>query len=98
MLLDVAGLRAADEAEPVLERAARRSGVIAAVDALAILILFVLRRADGPFLALGTAEETLFTAGVVAVAAHAGFRLGQREKYRAVARSLRELAERSPSH
>ena len=92
---DVAGVRPDPQRpnEPLgaLHKARRRALIVAIVDWAAILALFLLR--DGPteFLAAGASEQGLFTLGVLAVATHAGFRLGQMEKYAAVARALEEL-------
>ena len=94
---DVAGLRS-DSARPdepiaVLRRARRRALVVALLDWAAIVALFLLRDGRSPFLAAGASEQGLFTLGILAVASHAGFRLGQMEKYAAVARALEELPE-----
>lgn len=41
-------------------------------------------------------EATVFTVGVLLIAGYGGYRLGQWEKYRAVARVLDEIDERTP--
>ncbi len=81
--------------ERALAKAVRRSVIVVALDWIAIAILFVVRDLDFRFLDLGPTEDAIFTLGVLAVAAHSGFRLGQLEKLRAVARACRELAERT---
>ncbi len=104
---DVAGLRPRADAEAgeesdraatdgrALDKAMRRSVLVVALDWIAIAVLFVLRDLDLRFLDLGPTEDAVFTLGVLAVAAHSGFRLGQLEKLRAVARACRELAGRA---
>jgi hypothetical protein len=71
--------------------------VIVALDWLALLILLFFRSGGDPWLSFGPQEETVFTIGVLAVAIHSGFRLGQLEKLRATARILADLDERSPN-
>ena len=100
MLFDgVAGLRleprAGDTPEVGLARARRRAIAVAAIDWVAILALFLLRDSGADFLAPGSTERGLFTLGILAVATHSGFRLGQLEKYAAVARTLDQLPEAS---
>jgi hypothetical protein len=82
------------EIEP-LKRAGRRSRLVVAVDGLALAVLFLLRDSSRPFLPWGPTVETVFTLGALAVAAHAGFRWAQLERYRAVFRACSELRERS---
>ncbi len=105
LIEDVAGLRpraaekgddaAAGAAERALDKAIRRGVLVVALDWIAIAILFLVRDLDFRFLDLGPTEDAVFTLGVLAVAAHSGFRLGQLEKLRAVARACRDLAERT---
>ena len=73
-----------------LEKARQRAALVVALDWIALGILFFFR-SRGPWLALGPFEESIFTIGVLAVAIHSGFRLGQLEKLRSVARLLEEL-------
>ena len=61
------------------------------LDWVAIAVLVLLRDPLTPFLSFGPDEQTVFTVAVLAVAVHSGFRLGQLEKYRAVARACRRL-------
>ncbi len=77
-----------------LKRAKRRAALAVTVDWVAIALLFLFRPDGEPFLTLGADPRTVFTAGILAVAVHSGFRLGQLEKYRAVERACRELSER----
>ena len=93
LLEDVAELRpAADEtASGALAKARGRAALVAAFDLLAIAVLFALRPEGLPFLILERSEQGLFTLGVVAVAIHAGYRLGQRQKLGAVERALQAL-------
>ena len=104
ILFDLAGLRieAADdetEAERLagegenLERAIRRAGLVAALDAGAIVVLFALRDRHSSFLPVGASEETVLTLGVLAIAVHMGFRLAQWMLYRSVRRALEELPD-----
>lgn len=103
---DIAGLQipANDPAEgslPVepsereaLDKAKKRARLVVAVDCLALLVLFVFRDSTRPFLPAGRSIETVFTLGVLAVAAHVGFRSAQLQSLRAVERLCRELRER----
>ena len=92
---DVARLRrpadTTEERRRELARAGRRALAIAALDWLAIALLFVWRDPLARFLHLGAGEEAIFTLAVLAVATHSGFRLGQRERYDAVDSALRAL-------
>jgi hypothetical protein len=111
LLADVAGLRhlrggdaeeegvegrAGDAVEEAAHRARHRAWFVIALDWAAILVLVLLQRHETPFLVLDRSEQAVFTLAVLAVAVHSGFRLGQAEKYGAVARASRELAERDP--
>ncbi len=80
-----------------LQRAQKRAMLVAAMDWIAILTLFFLRPDDTSFFAFGANPRTVFSFGILAVAVHSGFRLGQAEKYRAVERACRELSERQGS-
>lgn len=106
---DVAGLRVVDATgeagearwaeqaareRRALEKARRRAALVATLDAAALLVLFVLRERSTTFLPVGPTEETVFTVGVIAIAAHLGFRLAQMFLYRNVARIYEELTER----
>jgi hypothetical protein len=107
LVRDIAALRgasdpeeAADEAKlqlSLLAKAKRKALWVIALDWIAILVLFLFRRTEEPFLVFGADTRTVFTLGILAVAAHSGFRLGQLEKYAAVERAIRELEEREPS-
>lgn len=91
-------LSEAEEAPPpelrILTRARRRALLVAFIDWIAIGILLAFHSGSGPFLPLGASTDTVFTLGVLAVATHAGFRLGQARTYRATARVCRDLWER----
>lgn len=97
LLEDVSGLRPEPERPPaeLLRRARRRARLVALVDLAALATLFVLRDRAGLFLS-SEGVETVFTLGVLAVAAHAGFRLAQAGSLDAVARVCAELEEREP--
>lgn len=84
------------EAE-TLANAKRRARLVIAIDCLAILILFLFRDSTRPFLPANQTIETVFTFGVLAVAAHAGFRWAQLERLRVVQRLCGELRERQDS-
>lgn len=81
----------------LLAGAIRRARLVVAVDCLAILVLFVFRDSTRPFLPINQTIETVFTAGVLAVAVHAGFRWAQLEGLRSVRRLCAELREREES-
>jgi hypothetical protein len=78
-----------------LLKARRRALAVVMLDWAAILVLLLVRNWDRIFLVFGPSEEAVFTLGVLAVAVHSGFRLGQWEKYRRVTLLVEELAERS---
>lgn len=80
-----------DEPIAVVRKARRRLAMMAALDWIAILVLFAFRQIEGPFLLLGAHEQGVFTLGVLAVATHAGYSLGQWEKLGSVIRVLEEL-------
>lgn len=84
--------RARLEAEAdALRQAERRALLVVVVDWLALAVLFVFRDTAAQFLPFDATVDTVFTFGVLAVAVHSGFRLGQVEKYRAVIRAHRDL-------
>ena len=78
-----------------LERARRRGRLVVALDWTAILVLVILRSAAAPVLVLGPSEETVFALAILAVATHAGFRMGQLEKFAAVGRAVDEIESRA---
>lgn len=101
---DVAGLRVArsdgeDGAlvlareRDALRRARLRAAWVAALDAAALIALLVLHETER-FLLLGRRPETVFTLGVLVVAAHLGFRLAQYLHYRHVGRVWEDLLQR----
>lgn len=98
---DVAGLPH-DAAETLagrkeaMARARRRGLIVVTLDWLAILVLVAFGQRAVPMLSLGPGEQTVFTLAILAVATHAGFRLGQLEKLRAVTRAGERLARREP--
>jgi hypothetical protein len=65
------------------------------LDWLALLVLFALRTPGQAWLPFGPTEESIFTLGILILAVHSGFRLGQLEKLRAVRRTLNDLEERA---
>lgn len=76
-----------------LDGARRRAFLVAALDGVALAVLFLLRQ-DDRFLVLSRGEETLFTLGVLVVAVHLGFRLAHAMTAGTVRRLYDELAER----
>lgn len=80
----------------LLEGARKRARLVVAVDWIALLVLFLFRDRGDVFLPSGPTVEVVFTLGVLAVAVHSGFRLGQLEKMSAVKRVCEELLERDP--
>jgi len=97
LIRDVSGLPEEPDREPleVLRRARRRARLVALLDLGALATLFALRDRAGVFLA-GEGTEAVFSLGVLAVAAHAGFRLAQAGSLGAVARVCEELESREP--
>ena len=98
---DVAGLPHDEVETPegrreAMGRALRRGRIVVALDWLAILVLVLFGQRAAPALSLGASEETVFTLAILAVATHAGFRLGQLEKLSAVARAGERLARHEP--
>lgn len=96
---DIAGMPRAPEGlergRELLERARKRSVAVVALDWVAIVILVFVRARGGGIMTLGPTEDSIFALGLLAIAIHSGFRLGQLEKLRAVDRALRELDARS---
>jgi hypothetical protein len=90
--VDPAELELHDQRE-ALEKAEKKALVAAVLDWIALAALFVLRDGSGAFLPAGPTIDTVFTLGVVAVAVHSGFRLGQREKYRATRRVWEDVID-----
>jgi hypothetical protein len=88
--VDPAELELRDQRE-ALEKAEKKALFAVGLDWIALVVLFVLRDTSGTFLPAGPTIDTVFTLGVVAVAVHSGYRLGQREKYRAVRRAWEEM-------
>lgn len=68
---------------------------VVAIDWAAIGVLVIARAGGGAILSPGPTEEGIFAVGLLAIAIHSGFRLGQLEKLRAVERTVRELDSRS---
>lgn len=86
-----------DEDRPELEplaKAIRRARLVIALDWVAILVLFIFRDPTRPFLPGGQSIETVFTLGVLAVAAHSGYRWAQLHRFQAVQRLSSELRDR----
>lgn len=77
-----------------LAKAKRRAILVGLVDWIAITILLAFHSKAEPFLPLGASTDTVFTLGVLAVATHSGFRLGQARTYKAVSRVCEDLLER----
>jgi hypothetical protein len=71
----------------------REALLMVGLDWIALAVLFLLRDRGATFLPMDGTIETVFTLGVMIVAIHSGFRLGQLEKYRAVARAHEDLLE-----
>lgn len=89
------GTRAPDKSKALLERARRRAIMVVALDWIAVLILVFVRSRSGEVFSIGPTEDSIFSVGLLAIAVHSGFRLGQLEKIQAVNRALDELDERS---
>lgn len=98
LLEEIAGLARSGAPDPPsrteLRSAQRRARLVVAFDWLAIAALFLLRDPGEPWLQVRADIETVFSLGIVAVAVHSGFRLGQLDKLRSVERALDELEER----
>ncbi len=101
LLEDIAGLARADVEEggearggEKLAAAHRRGWRAVIVDWAALAALVALRAGREPILVLAGGVEVVFALGLLAIAIHSGFRLGQIEKLRAVGRLLEELEAR----
>jgi hypothetical protein len=86
--------QATDETLEELRRAERRALRVIALDWAAILILLFFHDRGQTFLPLGGTIDTLFSLGILAVAVHSGFRLGQLEKLKAVGTACRDILQR----
>lgn len=87
------------EAEEALRQARRQAAAVVVFDLVAVVILLLMGGSEASPLSqltLGRSEQTIFTLAILLITVHAGFRLGQLEKYNAVARASAELAERDP--
>ena len=88
--------KTAEDRAEAMARVRRRALIVIILDWLAILTLVLLGDRGLPMMSLGASEHTVFTLAILAVATHSGFRLGQLEKLRAVARAAERLAGRDP--
>ncbi|MFQ5525697.1 MAG: hypothetical protein ACE5GX_05490 [Thermoanaerobaculia bacterium] len=97
LLEDIAGLSQSREErdDESLKRARKRAVAVVVVDWAAIVILVLARAKSGSVLPVGPTEDSIFALGLLAIAAHSGFRLGQLEKLSAVDRTIRELDARA---
>lgn len=98
LLEDIAGLgrsQAQGAADGALRDARRSAWRAILLDWAAIAVLLALRAGETPLLPVGPTVEIVFTCGLLLVAAHSGFRLGQLEKLRAVGLLVEELEHRS---
>jgi len=77
-----------------LAAARRRATFVVALEWLAIVVLIVLQDRGVSMLTLGATEQTVFTVGILVVAVHSGFRLGQLDKLRALERLVAEISAR----
>lgn len=98
---EVAGLPRGEPESPAerresLRRARRRAGTVVALDWAAIVTLVVLGERAPAILTFGPTQQVVFTLAILAVAVHSGFRLGQLEKLRAVAKAGERLSGRDP--
>ncbi len=84
-----------DDPRALLERSRRRAIMVVAIDWIAILILVFARARGGQAFGIGPNEDSIFSLGLLAIAVHSGFRLGQIEKLQAVSRTLDEIDDRS---
>lgn len=89
---EVAGQPSADP--QALAKARRKGAFVVGLEWIAIVVLLVLHDSGLPMLTLGATEQTAFTVGVLVVAIHSGFRLGQLEKLRTVQRLSHEIEAR----
>ena len=94
LLSEIAGVPQSEDAADqlaALETARRRAWFMVFLDWVAILVLVLLRQGPGDVLELGASVHTIYALGLLAVATHAGFRLGQIDKIAAVRRALGAL-------
>ena len=84
-----------DDSGTLLERARRRNTLVVVLDWIALLILVFVRARSAQVLDIGPSEDSIFSLGLLAIAAHSGFRLGRLEKLHAVRRALDGLSKRS---
>jgi hypothetical protein len=87
--------RAPDEPAAALGRAQRQALIVTVLCWVALAALFIMRPKGASFLSFD-GEQAVFSGGVLTVAVYSGFRLGQWEKLRAVARACAAIAERDP--
>lgn len=102
LLEDVAGLGRGEadghDAAAALGGARRAAWRAVALDWIAIFVLVGVRAGESPVLGFGPSVDVVFSLGLLAIAVHSGFRLGQLEKLRAVGLLTEELAERRSVH
>lgn len=84
-----------DDSRDRLAAARRKAVLVIALDWAALLILLFARARSAEIFSFGPTEESIFAVGILAIAVHSGFRLGQLEKYDAIRRVLEELDMRS---
>ena len=84
-----------DDSSTLLERARRRNTLVVVLDWIALLVLVFARVRSAQVLDIGPSEDSIFSLGLLAIAAHSGFRLGRLEKLHAVRRALDGLSKRS---
>ena len=82
-----------DDSNTRLERVRRRAILVVAMDWIALLVLVFVRARSAQVLDIGPSEDSIFSLGLLAIAAHSGFRLGQLEKLHAVRRALDSLSK-----
>lgn len=101
LLEDIAGLARrqaeAESAGAALRDARRAAWRAVLIDWAAVAVLLAMRAGETPLLAVGPTVDAVFTLGLLLVAAHSGFRLGQLEKLRAVGLLVDELEHRGSS-
>lgn len=90
-IAELAPADASGDERAVITKARLRAAFVAGLSCLAILVLFAFRPSGTPFLVLGASEDGLFTLGVLVIAIHAGYRLGQMQKLGAVLRAWESL-------
>ncbi len=101
LLEDIAGLgrrqAEAGSGGGALRDAGRAAWRAVLLDWAAIAVLLAMRAGETPLLAVGPTVDVVLTLGLLLVATHSGFRLGQLEKLRAVGLLVEELEHRSTS-